>query len=89
MKARLDKLKTGELAHTLAVPNGQEEDSWCCEAAESGIDVSLLEDSLAKTPWPRYSGPFDRHRAADGHPELAPAWGENGPRFVQSERSME
>jgi hypothetical protein len=38
MKARLDELKTSELAHTLAVPNGQEEDSWCCEAAESGID---------------------------------------------------
>jgi hypothetical protein len=39
--------------------------------------------------WPKYSGPFDRHRAADGRPELAPAWGENGPRFVQSERRVE
>jgi hypothetical protein len=65
MKARLDKLKTGELAHTLAVPNGQEEDSGCCEAAESGIDVSLLEDSLARTPWERMQANDDALRFAD------------------------
>lgn len=65
MKARLDKLKTGEWAHTLAVPNGREEDSWCCEAAESGIDVSLLEDSLARTPWERMQANDDALRFAD------------------------
>jgi hypothetical protein len=47
------------------------------------------QDFKRPQSWPSYSGPFDRHRAADGHLELAPAWGENGPRFVQSEPPVE
>ncbi len=65
MKAGLDKLKTGELAHTLAVQEGQKEDSLCRETAEGGIDVSLLEDSLAKTPWERLQANDDALRFAD------------------------
>ena len=65
MKAGLDKLKTGELERTLAVREGQEEDSLCRETAEGGIDVSLLEDSLAKTPWERMQANDDALRFAD------------------------
>jgi len=62
MKASLDKLKTGESEHTLAV---QEWSSACREAADGGLDVSLLEDSLAKTPWERMQANDDALRFAD------------------------
>ena len=65
MKAGLDKLKTGELERTLAVQKGQEEDSLCREAAEDGIDLSLLEDCLAKTPWERMQANDDALRFAE------------------------
>jgi hypothetical protein len=64
-KADLDKLKTGEMEHALAVQKGQEEDSLCRETAEGGIDVSLLEDSLAKPPWERMQANDDALRFAD------------------------
>ncbi len=62
MKASLDKLKTGESEHALAV---REQSAVSREAAEVGIDVLLLEDSLAKTPWERMQANDDALRFAD------------------------
>jgi hypothetical protein len=37
----------------------------CADSTEEGIDLSLLEDSLAKTPWERMLANDDAVRFAD------------------------
>lgn len=65
MQADRNELKTGELERTLAVQEGREEDALGRETAEDGIDVALLEDSLARTPWERMQANDDALRFAD------------------------
>ena len=62
MKASLDKLKMIESEHVLAV---EEESASSREGTDGGIDVLLLEDSLAKTPWERMQANDDALRFAD------------------------
>jgi hypothetical protein len=50
MKASEGKLRAAESEPKLAV---QADRSACREAADNEVDVSLLEDSLSKTPWER------------------------------------
>jgi hypothetical protein len=62
MKASRDKFKTAE-----SEPGSvrQEGASGFGAAADDGIDLSLLEDSLAKTPWERMQANDDASRFAD------------------------
>lgn len=62
MKASLDKLKTGESERTAA---GPEVNSVGGESANEEFDLSLLKDSLVKTPWERMQANDDALRFAD------------------------
>lgn len=62
MKASVDKLRAQESEHGAAV---NEEGTGYRDSSEDGIDVSLLEDSLAKTPWERMQANDDALRFAD------------------------
>ena len=43
----------------------QEPAAWCAGRSDEEIDVSLLEDSLAKTPWERMQANDDALRFAE------------------------
>ena len=58
MKARLNEPKAEKSMEALTAPT-------CAGAADNEIDVSLLEDSLAKTPWERMQANDDALRFAD------------------------
>jgi len=62
MKASDDKPRAAESEPRLAVPVAP---SACREGADHAIDVSLLEDSLSKTPWERMQANDDALRFAD------------------------
>jgi hypothetical protein len=62
MKASVDKLRAQELEHEAAVNEAGPE---CRDSSDDGIDISLLEDSLAKTPWERMQANDDALRFAD------------------------
>ena len=62
MKARLNEPKVEKSMNLLAV---QETAPTYGGTADSEIDVSLLEDSLAKTPWERMQANDDALRFAD------------------------
>jgi hypothetical protein len=62
MKAMPNGAKAEESANALAV----QETAWAYRgAADDEIDVSLLDDSLAKTPWERMQANDDALRFAD------------------------
>lgn len=58
MKARLNEPKAEESADVLAVQEA-------ASAYRGEIDVSLLDDSLAKTPWERMQANDDALQFAD------------------------
>jgi hypothetical protein len=62
MKVRLNQPRIEDLAD---VPALKEPVSPCLGAMANEIDVSLLEDSLAKTPWERMQANDDALRFAD------------------------
>jgi hypothetical protein len=62
MKATLNKLRAKESENA---PVMQEGTSAHPGAADDGMDVSLLDDSLAKTPWERMQANDDALRFAD------------------------
>ena len=61
MKASLDKLRAEESEHGSAVHDA----ASVYRDTGDGMDVSLLEDSLAKTPWERMQANDDALRFAD------------------------
>ena len=62
MKARRPKLKI-EAPEDIVRTQGVR--ASYCESSEGDIDLSLLEDSLAKTPWERMLANDDALRFAD------------------------
>jgi hypothetical protein len=62
MKANLDKLRVEESEHGSGL---QDEASGYRDTRDDGVDVALLEDSLAKTPWERMQANDDALRFAD------------------------
>ena len=62
MKARPPKFET-EAPKDDAGASGSA--TLCADSTEEGIDFSLLEDSLAKTPWERMLANDDALRFAD------------------------
>ncbi len=62
MQANLDKRRAEESEHCSVVP---EATSVYCDPSDDGVDVALLEDSLAKTPWERMQANDDALRFAD------------------------
>ena len=62
MKARLNESKAEKSMEALAV---QETALACGGTPDNEINVSLLEDSLAKTPWERMQANDDALRFAD------------------------
>ena len=50
MNASLDKFRSEESERGSA---GQEPESVCHDTGDDGMDVLLLEESLARTPWER------------------------------------
>jgi hypothetical protein len=55
-------LETGESDRVVALP---EPAPRCGSVSDEGIDLSLLEDSLSKTPWERMQANDDALRYAD------------------------
>jgi hypothetical protein len=62
MKSDLGKLSAEKSEHCSAVPEAASMDR---DTSDDGVDVSLLEDSLAKTPWERMQANDDALRFAD------------------------
>ena len=61
MKARPPKFETESPKDDAGAPCS----ALCADNTEEGIDFSLLEDSLAKTPWERMLANDDALRFAD------------------------
>ena len=59
MKTGLDKLRAEGSEHDSTV---HEAGSVCSDAGDDAIDLSLLQDSLAKTPWERMQANDDALR---------------------------
>ena len=62
MQANLDKRRAEESERGSAVPEAA---SVYGDPSDDGVDVALLEDSLAKTPWERMQANDDALRFAD------------------------
>ena len=62
MKTKLRETSPGESDRVLAIP---EPAPRCASGRDEGIDLSLLEDSLSKTPWERMQANDDALRFAD------------------------
>ena len=62
MNASLDQLRAEESERDSAV---QEPSSTCGKGPDAGIEISLLEDSLSKSPWERMQANDDALRFAD------------------------
>ena len=61
MKARLNEVKVEKPTDALGV----QETPATYDIVEDDLDISLLEDSLAKTPWERMQANDDALRFAD------------------------
>jgi len=62
MNAKLRETSPGQSDRVVAIP---EPGPWCGSGSDEGIDISLLEDSLSKTPWERMQANDDALRFAD------------------------
>ena len=62
MKTKLRETSPGESDRVVAMP---EPAPRCGSGSDEGIDLSLLEDSLSKTPWERMQANDDALRFAD------------------------